>query len=131
MTTLQALAIAAGVSVALSVALCVVIYRPLQALLDRVCPGAEAVRFWARFSLTMLFLAPLLVSTVFGLPPAELMQRQDPGSLLKGIIATGLFGSFLTMLGMGLWVSALIRRAPRAPSAAPARDDDSWAARRP
>jgi hypothetical protein len=85
-----------------------------------ICPVAGPLK---RESRALLFLSPLFVSIVFGLPGQEL--RQNP---LQQIIATALFGSFLSMLGMGLWVSALIRRAPR-PPAVPAREYESLAAR--
>jgi hypothetical protein len=120
MTSFQSLAAAALVSVALSTTLSFVIFGPLRALLAKVCTGAEAVQFWVRFSVIMLFLSPLLVSIVFGLPTAEQALRYDLGTLLQQIVGTALFGSFLSMLGMGLWISALIRRAPREPMASSA-----------
>jgi hypothetical protein len=129
MSSLQALTLATIVSVGMSTVLSVVMYRPLRALLRLICPGEEAVHFWARFSVTMLFLSPLLVSIVFGLPGTMQVSGPNPGSLLQQIIATALFGSFLSMLGMGLWVSALIRRAPRSAAASSSRAYESLAAR--
>jgi hypothetical protein len=113
MTSYQSLVAAVIVSGVLSAILSFVIHRPLQALLLKVCPGEEAVRFWARFSLTMLFLSPLLVSIVFGVPSGQQGPGLESGFVAQQIIATSLFGAFLAMLGMGVWVSALISRAPR------------------
>jgi hypothetical protein len=129
MSSLQALGLATMVSVGMSTVLCLVIYRPLRALLRHVCPGEEAVHFWARFSVTMLFLSPLLVSIVFGLSGTQQAAGPNQGPLLQQIVSTALFGSFLSMLGMGLWVSALIRRAPRPAAGSPARPYETLAAR--
>ncbi len=129
MTSLQALSIATLVSLALSTVLSLVIFRPLRALLFKVCAGEEAVHFWLRFSVTMLFLSPLFISIAFGLPSAQQESVQNAGALFQGILATALVGSFLSMLGMGLWVSTLIRRAPRQPTVTSARDAESWASR--
>jgi hypothetical protein len=57
---------------------------------------------------------PLLVSLVFGLPNRA-AQWAQPVLLIQSILTTSLFGAFLTMLGMGIWVSALIRGAPLEP----------------
>jgi drug/metabolite transporter (DMT)-like permease len=130
MTSLESLAITAVVSLLLSAALCAAIYRPLQALLAKICPDSEAIHFWARFTLIMLVLSPLFVAVAFGLPPAEMTQKMDAGVLLQRIIAAALIGAFLAMLGMGLWVSALIRRAPASRATIPQRDPDHWGERR-
>ena len=129
MTSLQALALAAFVSLALSTVLSLVIFRPLRALLFKTCAGEEAVQFWLRFSVTMLFLSPLFVSIAFGLPSAQALPAQDVGALFQGVVATALVGEFLSMFGMGIWVSTLIRRAPRQPAVTSTRDPESWAAR--
>jgi hypothetical protein len=129
MTSLQALTLATVVSLVLSTVLSLVIYRPLRAVLFKVCAGEEAVQFWLRFSVTMLFLSPLFVSIVFGLPSAPQALAQNVGALFQGIVATALVGTFLSMLGMGLWVSTLIRRAPRQPGVTATGDPQSWAAR--
>jgi hypothetical protein len=115
MSSLQSLAVATIISLVLSTVLSAVIFRPLRALLFKICSGEEAVEFWARFTLTMLFLSPLIVSVVFGLPSSTQPVQPGTGALLQQIVATALLGSFLSMLGMGLWVSALIRRAPLPP----------------
>jgi len=129
MTSLEALATAVGVSLVLSVALSLAIFRPLQLLLRRSCPGAEAVMFWERFTLIMLFLSPLFVSIVWGLPPTSTIPTVDPGSILQRIISTGLVGAFLAMLGMGFWVSALVRRTSLSDSRPTPRDKDTWGER--
>ena len=126
MTSLETLGIAVLISLALSAALCLVIFRPLQSLLMKACPGPEAVQFWGRFSLVMLFLSPLFVSVAFALPAGDASHLVDAGVAIEHIISTALVGAFLAMLGMGLWVSALMRRIPLAAIQSPGRDREKW-----
>jgi len=119
MSALMAIAFATAVSLIVSTALSLVIYRPLQALLTKICTGEEAVQFWARFSLIMLFLAPLLVSISLGVPSDGVVMQQSLGALVQQILTTTLFGSVATMLGMAMWVSAMIRRLPLPPLSKP------------
>ena len=130
MTSLQALAIAVLISLALSTVLSLAIFGPLRMLLQRACPGGEAVVFWERFMLIMLFLSPLFVSIVWGLPPPSAMPSEEAGSVVQHLISTGLVGAFLAMLGMGFWVSALVRRMSL-PGATPRpRDKEIWGERK-
>lgn len=124
MTSLEALAMALAVGIALGIAVTGVLFKPLQALLARVCPGHEAVVFWERFTILMLFLSPVFVSVVWGVPPRKLLESEDVGGVLQSIITSGLVGTFLAVLGMGIWVSALIRRAPGAHSGALPRNQE-------
>jgi hypothetical protein len=112
MTSLEALGICAIISLALSVGLIAVIAGPLRALMERVCPGPSAVAFWQRFTLIMLFLSPLFIAVTFGLPSSEFLKTIDAGEMIRRAVVSSIVGAFLAMLGMGLWVSSLIRRAP-------------------
>jgi Na+/H+-dicarboxylate symporter len=123
MNPLEALALAIGVSLVLSGAVTLVIFRPLQALLRKVCPSPEAVAFWDRFTILMLFLSPLFISVIWGVAPARILEKEDSGSILQTIVSSALVGIFLAVLGMGFWVSALIRRAPRPTPEQFSRDD--------
>ena len=129
MTSLEALATAVAVSLVLSLVLSLAIFRPLQLLLRRACSGAEAVVFWERFTLIMLFLSPLFVSIVWGLPPAVTIPSVDSGSIVQRIISTGLVGAFLAMLGMGFWVAALVRATPPSDTGPTPRDKEMWGER--
>jgi hypothetical protein len=115
MTSVQALAICAGISVALSVVLLVAIAQPLRAFIQRLCPGPEAVGFWSRFTLVMLFLSPLFVAVAFGLPTGRALEETDMGELIQRAVTTSIVGAFLAMLGIGFWISSLTRRAPLPP----------------
>jgi hypothetical protein len=115
MTSLQALAICVGISLTLSVILLVAITVPLRTFIQRLCPGPEAVSFWSRFTLVMLFLAPLFVSVAFGLPSTRVLPETDLGEVIQRAVTTSVIGAFLAMLGIGLWISSLMRRAPLPP----------------
>ncbi|HUB88904.1 MAG TPA: hypothetical protein VMA74_04155 [Dyella sp.] len=128
MTTVTALLIA--VSAGLGSILYLAIGKPLRGLLQQACPGSEAVLFWTRFTLVMLYLSPLFLSVAFGLPPAELMAKMDPGSVVLRVVTSSLVGVFLAMLGMGLWVSSIVRRTPSPPVSRSGNDNEFWGARK-
>jgi hypothetical protein len=114
-TSIQALALCAGISIALSVILVIAIAGPLRTFIQRLCPGPEAVGFWSRFTLVMLFLAPLFVCMAFGMPSGLMLGKTELGELIQRAVTTSIIGAFLAMLGIGLWVSSLARRAPLPP----------------
>jgi hypothetical protein len=116
MTSLQALAACVGISVLVSGILIAAIARPLRAFIERMCPGPEAVGFWSRFTLIMLFLSPLFVSLVFGLPVSTALHGLEVGEIIRRVVTASLVGAFLAMLGIGFWVSSLARRAPLPPT---------------
>jgi len=123
MTSLQALAVSAGISILLSIILLAAISRPLRAFIERVCPGPEAVNFWSRFTAVMLVLSPLFVAVAFGLPSASRLQTLETGEVIQRAVTSSLVGAFLATLGIGLWISSLARRAPPLPP--PARNPDA------
>jgi hypothetical protein len=111
MNSLQALSICIGISIAISIVLFAAMSKPLSAFIRRVCPEPESVGFWLRFTVVMLFLCPLFITFSFGLPPASVLNALDVGELVQRAITASLVGSFLAMIGMGIWVSSLARRA--------------------
>jgi hypothetical protein len=114
-TSLQALAICAGISIGLSVVLLFAIAGPLRIFIQRLCPGPEAVGFWSRFTLIMLFLAPLFLAVAVGLPSPLALKNVDMGQLIQRAVTSSISGAFLAMLGIGIWVSSLARRTPLPP----------------
>ena len=113
MPALNALLVAAIVSLLVGAILYMAIRQPLQRLLVQACPGDAAVGFWSRFTLVMLFLAPLFVCIAIGLPSAEMTPKLDPATVISRIITSSLSGGFLTMLCMGAWVKSLASRYPQ------------------
>ena len=68
------------VSLALSTLLSVVILPPTRSVLQRSCPSGEGVSFWTRFTVLMLFLGPLIVTLIFGVPYSELSSKLTTAS---------------------------------------------------
>lgn len=113
MSALQAMAIAIAVSVCVSTALVAGVMTPLRAMLKRVCPGPEGENFWARFTVLMLYLSPLLIALVFGVPYSQVLAQLDAGQLAQRVLSSALFGAFAALSGIGLRMSTL-RMPPRA-----------------
>jgi hypothetical protein len=113
MSALQAMAIAIAVSVCVSTVLVAGLMAPLRAVLRRVCPGPEGENFWARFTVLMLYLSPLLIALVFGVPYSQVLAQLDAGQLAQRVLSSSLFGAFAALTGIGLRMSTL-RTPPRA-----------------
>jgi hypothetical protein len=124
MTSLGAMSVCVGISLVLSFILMFAIAAPLRAFIQRACPTAEAVNFWSRFTLVMLFLAPLFCCLVWGLPAGELLKKVDLGLLIQRAVTSSLVGAFLVMLGIGIWVSAMGGRQPPPPAPRRPMSDD-------
>ena len=56
------------ISIALSSVTVFAIYHPLHKLLEAVCPLGFTAEFWTRAAVTVIYLLPLWVVLVFGLP---------------------------------------------------------------
>jgi hypothetical protein len=114
---------AIGVSIGISATLAVVILRPTRKVLERLCPTQEGVSFWTRFTVLMLFLGPLIVTLVFGVPSGVVASNLIAAELLVRVFTAALVGAFLTLAGIGLRLGTL--RPPPTPSVPPRpRTDD-------
>jgi hypothetical protein len=103
-TTLAMLALL--LSLMLSAILVATILTPVRAVLGRLCPSEPAVAFWTRFSVLMLFLGPLIVTLLFGIPAAEAVQGNAVTALVR-IACASLTGGFLTLGGIGIRIGTL------------------------
>jgi hypothetical protein len=115
MTSLQALGIGIGTSVAIGAVLQAAISRPLRAFIGTMCAEPESVGFWLRFTVVMLILSPLFVTVAFGLPAPDMLRGIAAGELVQRAVSSSLIGAFLAMIGIGLWISSLTRRIPLPP----------------
>jgi hypothetical protein len=81
-------------SVALSLAVLLMLSRPLMNVLRLLCPGEQAARFWLSYTRVMLTITPLLFTLIFSL----FAHFSDPldNARLAAIAALG-------GLLMGLW----------------------------
>jgi hypothetical protein len=73
-----ALLIATLISVLLSTATMLAIREPLQALLASLCPVGTTALFWTRAAVTLLYLLPLWVVLVFGMPSGYALDNASP-----------------------------------------------------
>jgi hypothetical protein len=95
------------ISLVLSTILSMVILPPTRSVLQTSCPTADGVSFWTRFTILMLFLGPLIVTLIFGVPYSEMASRLDTTDLIVRIATSALVGSFLTLGGIGLRMGTL------------------------
>jgi hypothetical protein len=98
------------VSLALSTILSVVILPPVRSVLQGLCPTPDAVSFWTRFTILMLFLGPLTVTLIFGVPYSELSLKLSATDLVVRVLTSALVGSFLTLAGIGMRMGTLRHR---------------------
>ena len=116
MNSLQALGICLITSFVTISILFAAISRPLSAFIESLCPGQESVRFWLRFTIVMLFLAPLFFTVTFGLPHGRAIPSLEVGQIVQRAVTATLIGAFLAMISTGMWISSMARRALTASS---------------
>jgi hypothetical protein len=112
------------VSLVLSTMLALVILPPTRSVLRRLCPAEDAVAFWTRFTVLMLFLGPLIVTLIFGVPYSEVTSRLSATDLVVRVVSAALVGAFLTLGGIGLRLGTLRPKPLSAPQRA--RTDDEF-----
>lgn len=80
--------------------------------------------FWTRFTVLMLYLGPLLVTLIFGVPySSELSLKLTTTDVMVRVVSAALVGSFLTLGGIGLRIGTL-RQVITGSSPATKRTDD-------
>jgi hypothetical protein len=112
------------VSLALSTILSLVILPPARSVLRRLCPAEDAVAFWTRFTVLMLFLGPLIVTLIFGVPYSDFSSKLTATDLVIRVVSAALVGSFLTLGGIGLRIGTLRPNVLVAPP--PKKTDDEF-----
>ena len=60
-----------------------------------------------------VYLSPLLIALVFGVPYSDALARLDTGELTQRVLSSALFGAFAALGGIGLRMATL-RTLPRA-----------------
>jgi hypothetical protein len=107
MDPISALLVAVAAGAATGVGLLFAMKAPLMRMLEKSCPGDDAINFWARFTLVMLVLSPVLFALGFGLPPSEKILAFDLASILVKVITSAFVGGFFAMVGIGIWVGRI------------------------
>lgn len=86
---------------------------PLRAVPRRVCRGPEGENFWVRFTVPMLYLSPLLIALVFGVPYSNVLAALDAGQPAQRVLSSALFGACAALVGIGMRMGT-VRTPPRA-----------------
>jgi len=111
------------ISLALSAILSWVILPPVRSVLRRGCPTDDGVSFWTRFTILMLFLGPLIVTLVFGVPPSRVAERLTTEDQILRVATASLVGVFLALTAIGIRMGTLRQPAPPPPAVARRTDD--------
>ena len=108
MSQLLALSIAVTVSLFLSTSISIVMMRPMRGVLNQLCHGREATRFWLSFTTVMLYVTPLLFTLLF----LGTVIVADVVNIVRTALAASLFGTFAALLVVGYQI-ARARPVPR------------------
>jgi hypothetical protein len=98
---LFALSAAVSVSLFSSTAISIVMMKPLRGVLNQLCPGSEATRFWMSLTKVMLYVAPLLFTLLF----LGTVMVSDMVNIVRTALAASLFGSSAALLVVGYQIS--------------------------
>jgi hypothetical protein len=107
MTEFAALLTVVGVALLLSTATVFAIYAPLRRLLESVCPLGFTAEFWTRAAVTVLYLLPLWVVLVFGLPDHARLDYIPAGEIIRRALASASFALVTIVVATGLRLSSL------------------------
>ena len=101
------LIIALAITLALSSATVYAIYRPLHNLLEVVCPAGVTAEFWTRAAVTVIYLLPLWVVLVFGLPDLQRVDYVSPGEIARRALAAASFALVVIVVATGFRLASL------------------------
>jgi hypothetical protein len=107
MNEITALVIVVLIALLLSTATVVAIYAPLRRLLDAICPLGSTAEFWTRAAVTVLYLMPLWVVLVFGLPDLGRVEFVSAGEIMRRALAASSFALVTIVIATGLRLSSL------------------------
>jgi len=95
------------ISLVLSSGTVFAIYHPLHRLLEAVCPLGFTAEFWTRAAVTVIYLLPLWVVLVFGLPDFARVEYVSPGEIARSALAAASFSLVVIVVATGLRLSRL------------------------
>jgi len=107
MDEIAALALVVTIALLLSSATVFAIYAPLRRLLEAACPLGTTAEFWTRAAVTVLYLMPLWVVLVFGLPDLGRLEYISMGEVMRRALAASSFALVAIVIGTGLRLSSL------------------------
>jgi hypothetical protein len=100
MNQLAAFIAVISLSLVISSILVTAIAKPLRAVLEQLCPGANAASFWVSFTAVMLYVTPLLFAAV----TVDTLNPSWVG-IARSALSAELFGSFAALLVIGYQIS--------------------------
>jgi hypothetical protein len=95
------------IALLLSTATVIAIHAPLRQLLEVVCPLGSTAEFWTRAAVTVLYLLPLWVVLVFGLPDLSRLEYVSAGEVMRRALAAASFALVTIVIATGLRLSSL------------------------
>ena|ERR1700733_4637028 len=100
MSQVTALSTIVVLSLVISSVLVAAIAKPLRAVLEHLCPSANAASFWVTFTAVMLYVTPLLIAVLT-------VNEVNPNAVAvaKSALSAELFGSFAALLVVGYQIS--------------------------
>jgi hypothetical protein len=106
MSPFTALASALGIAVAASTITTAAIHGPLRRQLAASCPVDSTASYWMRSAVTLIYLLPMFVVLVFGLPD---LRFNDLGlaEIARRALASAAFALAAIVSGMGLRLASL------------------------
>lgn len=122
MDILQVAALGVFFSAVVSAAAGAVLLGPTKGILESICPTGQGVLFWTRFTVLMIFLGPLLVTLVFGVPSSAQARGLQSADLIIRALTSALVGGFLTVGSIGIRIATM--RPQGSPLAPPRQKTD-------
>ena len=107
MNAFAALTAVVAIALLLSTATVAAIHLPLRRLLETVCPHGSTAEFWTRAAVTVLYLMPLWVVLVFGLPDLGRLEYVSAGEIVRRALAAASFALVALVIATGLRLSSL------------------------
>lgn len=107
MNQLPALFTVIAISVALSSATVFAIYCPLLRLLEAICPLQHTAKFWTRAAVIVLYLLPLWVVLMFGLPDFHEIEYFSASDIARGALAASSSALVAIVIATGLRLSTV------------------------
>ncbi len=107
MNAYTALITVIAISLVLSSGTVFAIYKPLRKLLEAVCPLGFTAEFWTRAAVTVIYLLPLWVALVFGLPDLQRLDEVATGEVPRRALAATSFALVGIVIATGLRLSSL------------------------
>jgi hypothetical protein len=95
------------ISFTLSSATVFAIYQPLHKLLEAVCPLGFTADFWTRAAVTVIYLFPLWVVLVFGLPDLQRAEFISAGEIARRALAAASFALVGVVVATGFRLASI------------------------